>query len=76
MVVPGKSTNHELALFAEGKLDEAIQITPDFLPYDNRTAAYVKKGRYQHAIEDFSKAIERQAAMKRKQLAHWEIAKQ
>jgi len=54
-----------LALFNEGKIDEAIdhykqaiRITPDYsLPFNNLGNAYVKSGQYQHAIEDYNEAI-------------------
>ena len=56
--------NLGLALFAEGKTEEAIhhydtaiQIKPDVLPYYYRGNAYIKMGQYQRAIEDFNKAI-------------------
>jgi protein O-mannosyl-transferase len=54
-----------LALFNEGKIDEAIdhykqaiRITPDYsLPFNNRGNAFLKSGQYQHAIEDYNEAI-------------------
>jgi protein O-mannosyl-transferase len=54
-----------LALFAEGKIEEAInhyseaiRIMPDhMIIYNNRGDAYAKLGRYQLAVEDFSEAI-------------------
>jgi hypothetical protein len=57
--------NLGIALFAEGKVEEAIEhynkairITPDYIYfYNNRGAAYATLGQYQRAIEDFNEAI-------------------
>ena len=57
--------NLGLALFDEGKIEEAInhynkiiRITPTFaVAYNNRGTAYGALGQYQLAIEDFNKAI-------------------
>ena len=57
--------NLGLALFEEGKIEEAIDhynkaigITPDYdLAYYNRGNAYYSLGQYQRAIEDYNKAI-------------------
>jgi protein O-mannosyl-transferase len=56
--------NFGLALFAEGKIEEAvfhyneaIRIKPYSLPYCNRGKAYAKLGQYQRAIEDYNEAI-------------------
>ncbi|MGD0279842.1 MAG: tetratricopeptide repeat protein [Smithella sp.] len=57
--------NLGLALFAEGKTQEAIthynkaiRIMPDnMIIYNNRGDAYAKLDWYQHAVEDFSEAI-------------------
>lgn len=61
--------NLGLALFNEGKTDEAIAhynkalsilpFMPDhILVYSNRGVAYAKTGRYQKALDDFNKAID------------------
>jgi Flp pilus assembly protein TadD len=56
--------NFGLALFVEGKIEEAIFhyneaicIKPDRLYYSNRGDAYRKLGQYQRAIEDYNEAI-------------------
>ena len=57
--------NFGLALFAEGKTDEAInhynkaiRIAPDYaITYNNRGLSYFSLGQYQLAIENFNKAI-------------------
>jgi hypothetical protein len=57
--------NFALALFAEGKIKEAIdhynkaiRLKPDNLEaYNNRGIAYTTLGQYQMAIEDYNKAI-------------------
>jgi tetratricopeptide (TPR) repeat protein len=65
---PDKERSNEnfgRALFAEGKLEDAIdhynkaiRITPDYAyVYNSRGAAYAKLGQYQLAFEDFNKAI-------------------
>ena len=59
------NNNFGLALFAEGKIEEAIdhynkaiRITPDYVGvYNNRGNAYAKLGQYQLAFEDYNKAI-------------------
>jgi tetratricopeptide (TPR) repeat protein len=59
------NNNFGLVLFAEGKIEEAIdyynkamRITPDYIFfYNNRGAAYAKLGQYQRAIEDYNQAI-------------------
>ncbi|MBN1364684.1 MAG: tetratricopeptide repeat protein [Syntrophaceae bacterium] len=56
--------NLGLALFAKGKINEAInhydtaiRLIPDVLPYYNRGNAYIKLNQYQRAIEDFNNVI-------------------
>ena len=57
--------NLGIALFAEGKVEEAIEhyneairMTPDYIYfYNNRGAAYAKLGQYQRAIENYNQAI-------------------
>jgi Tfp pilus assembly protein PilF len=57
------------ALFAEGKIKEAIdhynetiRLQPDYSEaYNNRGIAYAKSGKYQPAIKDFNEAISLQA---------------
>jgi tetratricopeptide (TPR) repeat protein len=57
--------NLGIALFAEGKVEEAIEhynkairITPDYIYfYNNRGAAYAKLGQYQLAIDNYNQAI-------------------
>lgn len=56
--------NFGLALFAEGKIkeainqyDKAIQINSNVVVYFNRGCAYANIGKYNNAIDDFTKAI-------------------
>jgi tetratricopeptide (TPR) repeat protein len=56
--------NLGLALFEEGKTEEAIfhynkaiRIKPDYLLYGNRGNAFNKLGQYQRAIEDYNEII-------------------
>jgi tetratricopeptide (TPR) repeat protein len=56
--------NFGLALFAEGKFEEAIfhyneaiRLKPDSLPYYNKANAYNELGQYQRAIENYNQAI-------------------
>jgi tetratricopeptide (TPR) repeat protein len=56
--------NIGLALFEEGKTEEAIdhynkaiRIKPDVLVYFNRGNAFSKLGQYQRAVEDLSRVI-------------------
>ena len=58
--------NLGLALFEEGKTEEAIfhynkaiRIKPDSLLYGNRGNAFNKLGQYQRAIEDYNEVIHR-----------------
>ena len=58
-------THLGMALFAEGKIEEAIdhyneaiRVKPGYLfAYDNRGTAYATRGQYQLAIKDFSEVI-------------------
>jgi Flp pilus assembly protein TadD len=56
--------NYGLALFSEGKIeqainqyDKAIRITPNVVVYFNRGLAYANISKYQNAIDDFTTAI-------------------
>jgi protein O-mannosyl-transferase len=58
------NNNLGMALFAEGKIEEAfdnynkaISIKPDVVVYFNRGLAYAKIGNYQNAIADFTMVI-------------------
>jgi protein O-mannosyl-transferase len=58
------NNNLGMALFAEGKIEEAfdnynkaINIRPDVVAYFNRGLAYAKIGNYQNAIADFTTVI-------------------